>query len=69
MTDRINSFIVTLDSDMRDDDAESILNAIRCIRRVIDVSPVVSEHSDHIAHIRVRRELLDKVWDLIKDGK
>ncbi len=57
MTDRIKGVYVTFEKDIRDDDAEPILNAIRQIRGVLSVEAEVSNFNDHIARERVRREL------------
>ena len=43
MTDRHAGYIVTLDRDIRDDDAQPILDALRMIQGVIDVHPVVAD--------------------------
>ena len=66
MTDRLKGVIVTFDRDIRVDDAEFILNAIRAIKHVTDVSPLVTDHTDHIARARIRSELYTKLLDLIK---
>jgi hypothetical protein len=66
MTDRVNGFFVTLDEDMRIDDAEAIMNAIRMVRRVVDVSPNVADPSDWVAQTRVRLELTKKMLELIR---
>lgn len=65
MTDRINAITVVLDKDMRVDDAESLLAAIRQLRGVLSVDPHVSEPGDHIAQNRARRELCDSLWEVL----
>ena len=65
MTDRINSLAVVLESDMRADDAEELMSAIRQLRGVISVSGNVSDVASHIAQERARRELADKLWDVL----
>jgi len=67
MTDRVNGFFVTLDEDMRIDDAEAIMHAIRMVRRVADVSPNVTDPSDWVAKTRVRSELTKKLLDVIRE--
>ena len=56
MTDRLCGFIVVLDKDLREDDAQEVLNALRMIKHVISVEPV---GSDHVTHIARERALLD----------
>jgi hypothetical protein len=65
MTDRINSITVVLESDLRDDDAEDILSAIKQLRGVLSVTGNVAELDDHIAQQRVRHELGQKLWSVI----
>ena len=43
MTDRHKGYIVIIDRDIREDDAESILQAIQMIKHVIKVEPLI-EH-------------------------
>jgi hypothetical protein len=62
MTDRYKAFLVTLDSDLRSDEAEPTIAAIRQIKGVIDVEPVTASPDDHIARCRVRQEL----WDVLR---
>ncbi len=66
MTDRIAGFIVTLDQDIRDDDVEPIIAAIRQLRHVISVTPLVSSPDLHMAAARVRSELSRKLWEALK---
>lgn len=40
MTDRHAGYVVTLDRDIREDDAEAVLNAIRMVKGVASVTPV-----------------------------
>jgi hypothetical protein len=68
MTDRINSLTVILDHDIRDDDVEPLVKAIECFHHVLDVKMNVSDICEmDIAHSRVRRELIDKLLDVLHD--
>jgi hypothetical protein len=68
MTDRIFSYTVTLDREIREDDAEAITNAIRMIKGVTEVIPLVADPTLHWAEMRARRELIDKIWAVLKTG-
>ena len=57
MTDRVAAFVVTLDSDIREDDVEEILTALRMVRFVASVKPVFASFDLHIA-----RERRDSAW-------
>lgn len=56
MTERHSGYVVALDHDIRDDDAEAVINAIRMIKGVLSIEPmpagsagawVVEERRDH----------------------
>jgi len=66
MTDRLKGILVTLDVDVREDDAEPILNAIRQIRHVADVRPVLADIQDHIVGMRVRMDLEKKLFEVLR---
>lgn len=57
MTDRYKGFVVALESDLRDDDAEGIMTALRHVRGVAGVQPVLAHAvEDQIIAERVNRE-------------
>lgn len=58
MTDRYSGFVVTLSRDIREDDAEATIAAIRQIKGVVDVKPVISDASSMIESQRMRLELV-----------
>ena len=62
MTDRLKGCTVVFDKDIRVDDAEHLLNAIRMLSGVIEVTPEVSVpsefHAQIRAHIEIQRRLL-----------
>jgi len=63
MTDRINGCTVIFDREIRIDDAEYLLNAIRMIKGVKIVQPVINNSSDHIIETKLIRELEEYlVW-------
>ncbi len=68
MTDRHAGYIVTLAHDLREDDAEAILTALRMVKGVIDVRPVVADHILHIAAMRVDQEWREKLYKLAREG-
>jgi hypothetical protein len=52
VTDRHSGYVVTLADDVRDDDAEAIITALRMVRGVISVQPVVADIQSVIAEAR-----------------
>lgn len=67
MTDRIHSYSVILDRDLREDDAKSITNAIRMIKGVLKVTHHVSDHNFHAAQARARAETRDRLYKMIEE--
>lgn len=65
MTDRLKGFVVTLDHDIREDDAEEILNAIRMVKGVVSVKPVQANSDDDIIRSRVLSELRQKLLGIV----
>jgi len=57
MTDRIRHLTITLDADYRDDDVESIVEAIRMIRGVEYIEEGIVTAEDHLARAAVRAEI------------
>ena len=69
MTDRYNGFVVILEKDIRDDDAEPILNAIRMIKGVLSVTPYISSFESLMAESRARADLGKKIFEVIYPPK
>lgn len=65
MTDRYHALTVTLEKDIRSDDAEALLSAIAQLRGVVDVVPHVTDIRDHSARTRARQELAEKLWKVL----
>lgn len=70
MTDRYSGFVVTLDHDLRADDAEETLTALRMVRGVISVTPVVADLIERqIGAERLRSWFIQGLLALIADNK
>lgn len=65
MTDRYNALTVVLERDIRDDDAEVIINAIKAIRGVLDVHGNVSDVESFVAQSRAKSEVIQELYTLI----
>lgn len=65
MTDRHAGYVVTLSEDIREDDAETIINAIRMVKGVINVRPIVSNVELMIAEDRTDQEWREKIRQLL----
>ena len=65
MTDRYHSFVVVLDKDLRSDDAEATLVALRQIRGVIDVVPQITNVESLMAESRAETDLRSKILEAL----
>ena len=65
MTDRYHSLTVVLEKNMRDDDAESLINAIKMMRNVISVEGNVADFTSLMAEERAINNLGQQVLAVI----
>ena len=68
MTDRYNSLTVVLEHDIRDDDAQPLIDAIKQLKGVIEVSGNVTDMKDYSARTRLRIEYTNALIDLLQKG-
>jgi hypothetical protein len=69
MTDRLNGVWVAFEKDIREDDAETTINAIRQIRGVLVVEKHVADPMAWIGEERVRQELGKKIFEILFPGR
>lgn len=67
MTDRHAGYVVVLDADIREDDAEAVLAALRMVKHVRSVAPVVANPGLMIAEIRARTDYADRLVAAIRE--
>lgn len=65
MTDRHCAYIIILDQDLREDDAQVTLQTLQMIKGVVSVRPVVSEINTLVARARVVQEVREKLYAVI----
>lgn len=65
MTDRLKGVLVTFEQDIREDDAERTLNALRMVKGVADVRPLVASIEDEMARDRIDMEWRKKLVDFV----
>lgn len=65
MTDRLNGVFVTFDRDIRDDDAQCIIDAIGFIQGVASVKGNVTDFNSHAAEMRAREKWRKIFTDLL----
>ncbi len=68
MTDRISSFLVTLDHDIREDDVETIASAVSMVKGVLNVDWNVSDDWEQsVGETRERAKIRKVLLDLLKE--
>jgi hypothetical protein len=65
MTTRIKGLTVVLERDVREDDCQHLIDAIKMLRGVAQVVPLVTDASDYVNRERVRVELAEKLMDVL----
>lgn len=65
MSDRVRHLTITLDDDIRVDDLEAIVSAIRHVRGVASVEHHAVTAADHLARQAVRAEVQQQLHDAI----
>lgn len=69
MTTRLKGLTVVFERDIRVDDAQPIIDAIALLRGVAKVVPVERMIEDDHARVRVRHELVQKLWKALNDDE
>lgn len=75
MTDRFKGFLVTLDKETREDDAEQVLTALKMVKGVYSVKPYVNgaedwmmyEKGKHDAGMEMHKCIGEKIFGLKKE--
>jgi len=65
MTDRHIGYVVTLEGSIRKDDAEAIVNAIRMVKGVIAVEPVLENIGTQMAEQKARHAIEKRLWAVL----
>lgn len=66
MTDRLKGYVVILEENIREDDAERITQALAMVKGVLGVQPLVADTSDMIIRERVRSEIQRRLLDVLR---
>lgn len=69
MTARHAAYLVTLAEDVREDDAEEILTALRMVRGVLAVQPVERDIDQQIGQVRADGEWRERIFKLLDDRR
>lgn len=66
MSNRINGLIIALDKDYREEDIESLKNAIMQLKGVISVKENIVSPDSFIISERIKSETREKIYNLYK---
>lgn len=66
MTTRYLAFTVALEQDIREDDAQAIMTALRMVKGVASVVPVEANPAAFTAELRVRTEMGSLLYDVAR---
>jgi len=69
MTNRHAGYIVALDHNLREDDAENITNAIKMLKGVLSVQPVEGDHVVAIAEQRAWHRIWTQWGDMLVEER
>lgn len=69
MSDRYNYLTVILEQDLKDEDAEPLMEAIKQFRGVLNVAMNISDSTAWLAEERAKHELRDKLWRILDEKK
>lgn len=69
MTDRFHSLTVVFERNIRDDDAQATIDAIKQLRGVLTVEGNVSDIVEFVAEERVRREMHAAMMNIVRPTK
>lgn len=67
MTDRHAGYLVTLADDVREDDAEAVINALRMVKGVVRVEPVPANIDQSIARTRRDSEWATRISEVAQE--
>ena len=65
MTDRVYALSVALEHDIRTDDVQPLIDAIKTLRGVVAVEMHISDISEWAAREVARQELAEKLWNIL----
>lgn len=69
MTNRHIGYVVTLEGPVREDDSEAALNAIRMIKGVVAVEPVIDNPGTQMAYQKAKYDIERRLWAALRpDG-
>lgn len=65
MSNRHHSYTVVLDHELKDEDSEEVIQAIKMIKGVTQVVPHIADGGFYIAREQAKIDLRQQMWDLL----
>lgn len=65
MTDRYKGFLVTVQGELRSDEADNIINALKMVKGVENVFPYVKEAEDYMMEGKAKRDAYNDILQVI----
>jgi hypothetical protein len=69
MTNKISALTVVLEQPIREDDIHHLISAIAMFKGVLRVAAEVSDLSEFVAETRIKRELTERMWEVLYPKK
>lgn len=66
MTTRLKGLTVAFSHDIREDDAQAIIDAISMIKGILDVQPIKNTGDEWIIESRIKSELREKMFKILE---
>ena len=67
---RVQAFTIALENDLTDERAiKAMITALIMIKGVLSVEPKEIEPGDFVARERARKEIGDKLWNVVTPGR
>jgi hypothetical protein len=66
MTERYHTLTVVLDHDMRLEEVDLLVQAIRQLRGITSVSANVADYTSFMAEERAKRTLRERLWKILQ---
>lgn len=67
MTERVKGLVVSLERDIREDDIETIVNAIKMVKGVQGVTLNIASHDDWMNRTRIKLEIEHKIYNAVRE--
>jgi len=67
MTERVKGLWVAFEKDIREDDVQPLIAAIRQFRGVADVTTNIASHEDWLNRTQIQLEIRRKLFDALLD--